>query len=283
MAALLTEAANYTRHVTMSRLVTRDEWLMLPGERAALEGVLSVVDPGLSIEIGTHAGGSLERVSAHSGAVHAFDLAMHPSVGPDRFPNVTFHFGDSHELLPAVLDELDLARTNVDFVLVDGDHTADGVRRDLEDLLSSPCTRETVILLHDTLNASVRLGLEKVDLDAFGTVRFVDYDFVQGQVMREGPQENELWYGLGLVVTGSEVPNADWPRHYAAPEVYAGFSSSLQRDDEISQPLGEGQLIELQREAADQKALVELMQSSVSWRLTAPLRRLRRLTRHRRR
>ncbi len=265
----------------MSRLLARDEWLMLPGERAALGGVLSVVNPGLSIEIGTHAGGSLELVSARSRAVHAFDLVMHPSVGPDRFPNVTFHLGDSHELLPAVLDELALARTNVDFVLVDGDHTAEGVRRDLEDLLSSPSTRETVILLHDTLNASVRMGLESVDLDAFGTVRFVDYDFVQGQVMREGPQENELWYGLGVVVTGSELRNADWPRHYAAPEVYAGFSSSLQRDDEIPQSLGDGQLIELQREAADQKALVDLMQSSLSWRLTAPLRRLRRAT-HRR-
>ena len=67
------------------------------------------------------------------------------------------------------------------------------------------------------------MGLESVDLDAFGTVRFVDYDFVQGQVMREGPQENELWYGLGVVVTGSELRNADWPRHYAAPEVYAGL------------------------------------------------------------
>jgi hypothetical protein len=155
------------------------------------------------------------------------------------------------------------------------------VTRDLEDLLSSPCTRETVILLHDTLNASVRMGLEKVDQDAFGTVRFVDYDFVQGQVMREGPQENELWYGLGIVVTGPELLNADWPKHYVAPEVYAGFSSSLRRDGEIPQPLGDSQLIELQREVADRGALVDLMQSSVSWKLTAPLRRLRSMTRRR--
>ena len=274
--------AKYTRAVTMSRFLTRGEWLMLPGERAALEGVLSFVHPGLSIEIGTHTGGSLERLSAHSDAVHAFDLVLHPSVTPDRFPNVTFHVGDSHELLPTVLDELARVRKNVDFVLVDGDHRAEGVRQDLADLLSSPCLRETVVLLHDTLNESVRAGLEQVDFSAFANVRFVDLDFIQGRVMREGPQQDELWYGLGLVVTGVGPWNSDWPDTYAASEVYAGFSSSLARADAIEQRLGYRQLVELQREAAEQKALVKLMESSVSWRLAAPLRHLRALTQRRR-
>ena len=110
---------------------------MMPGERAALEGLLSALKPSLSIEIGTSKGGSLERISAHSRAVHAFDLGRHAQLTSDRFPNVTFHIGDSHELLPTFLLRLAAAMQNVDFAFVDGDHSAVGVRRDVEDLLSS--------------------------------------------------------------------------------------------------------------------------------------------------
>ena len=51
--------------------------------------------------------------------------------------NVTLHTGDSHELLPPFLAELAEQGRNVDFVIVDGDHSSEGVRRDLEDLLNS--------------------------------------------------------------------------------------------------------------------------------------------------
>jgi cephalosporin hydroxylase len=96
---------------------------MLPGERAALEGVLSALRPSLSIEIGTDKGGSLEVIGAHSKIVHAFDLIRRAEVTTERFPNVTFHTGDSHELLPAVLAQLADAGLNVDFAFVDGNHT----------------------------------------------------------------------------------------------------------------------------------------------------------------
>jgi len=256
------------------RLLRRDDWLMLPGERAALEGVLSFVKPRLSIEIGTHAGGSLQSICAHSNAVHAFDIVSHRTVTQHRFSNVEFHIGDSHQLLPSLLAELARTGETVDFALVDGDHSAGGVRRDLLDLLESPCTRETLILLHDTLNADLRTGLEEVDFSAFESVCFVDLDFIHGRVMREGPQENELWWGLGIVATGPRF-EADWPTPYSAPEVYAGFSSSLRQAGAIHEPLGYGQLVELHDEIATLKSLVRKMESSISWRLTRPLRSVR--------
>jgi hypothetical protein len=264
---------------SISGLLAIGDWMMTPGERAALAGVVSMLKPSLSIEIGTHKGGSLEPISAHSTAVHSFDLVRHPEVTEDRFPNVTFHIGDSHKLLPELLAQLAESGANVDFVFVDGDHSAPGVQRDVEDLLSSASVRKTIILLHDTLNERVRAGLEQIDYSVGNRVRFVDLDFVQGKVMSEGPQKDELWYGLGLVVTGWELAGDQaWPPAYSASDVYAAFATELAEGESISR-LGYGQLRELEEQLAAQRELVKLMERSWSWRLTAPARSLAHLVR----
>lgn len=244
---------------------------MLPGERAALKGLLSALRPSLSIEIGTDKGGSLELIAEHSETVHAFDLVRDPAVRPDRFPNVSFHIGDSHDLLPRVLEQLSSEGGSVDFAFVDGDHTAAGVRRDLEDLLSSSSVEETVIFVHDTLNERVRAGLEQVDYAAFEKVTLVDLDFVQGRALRE---DGGLWAGLGIVVTGFDLgTEAGGPAVYGAPEVYAGLSASTRPNyDPVA---------EVEQELAIQRELLALMEASLSWRLTAPLRALARLSRAR--
>lgn len=260
-------------------LLRTGEWLMSPGERAAVHGVLRLLRPSLSIEIGTASGGSLEAISLESDEVHSFDLQRHSSLTSERFPNVIFHTGDSHQLLPAFLEQLSASDRNVDFVLVDGDHSAQGVQRDVHDLLSSPSAGTSVILLHDTLNRSVRTGLEKVDYGAFGKVRLVDLDFVPGRVMREGPQKDEYWSGLGIIVTGAELDVPSWPSAYPVSRVYEGFSSSRVDAAESSEALGTRQLVELEEQLATQKDLLRLMEASWSWRLTAPLRSARRLMR----
>jgi hypothetical protein len=252
-------------------LLSREDWAMLPGERAALEGILSALQPSLSIEIGTDKGGSLELIAAHSKTVHAFDLIRAPEVTSERFPTVSFHIGDSHELLPHVLEQLVSAGQNVDFAFVDGDHTAVGVRQDLEDLLSSPSVDHTVILVHDTLNERVRAGMEQVDYAAFGKVRLVDLDFVQGRALREG---GELWAGLGIVVAGFELGvGAAGPAVYGAPEVYASLTASARPDY--------NPLAEVEQELATQREVLAMIEGSLSWRLTAPLRAVSRLRRTR--
>jgi spermidine synthase len=169
------------------------------GERAALEGVLAALSPSLAIEIGTAEGGSLRRIAAHSAEVHSFDL-VEPDAETAKVAHATFHAGDSHALLPAFLAELAEAGRNVDFVLVDGDHSTEGVKADVEDLLSSPAIAQTTILLHDAANEVVRAGLDAVDLDAYRKVVHVDYDFVAGYVFREQSLRDEIWGGLGLIL-----------------------------------------------------------------------------------
>jgi len=127
-------------------LLSRTNWQMAPGERAALEGLLATVKPPLAIEIGTAQGGSLERIATHGAEVHTFDFEA--QVDEPAFPNVTFHDGDNHVLLAGLLDDFERAGRNVDFVLIDADHSTAGVRQDLEDVLTSSAVRETFIVMH---------------------------------------------------------------------------------------------------------------------------------------
>jgi hypothetical protein len=176
-------------------LFVRSDWQMAAGERAAIEGVLSLLKPSLAIELGTARGGSLHCIAAHSAEVHSFDFDPQVSDVPEH---VTLHRGDSHELLPRLLRRLEQEGRSVDFALIDGDHSAAGVRRDLHDLLSSPAVEQTVILLHDTGNEEVRAGLAELDYDGFEKVAYVDLSFVD--LNRPNGVLREHWGGLGIVV-----------------------------------------------------------------------------------
>jgi hypothetical protein len=164
-------------------------WAMQLGERAAFHGILGLLRPSLAIEVGT--GGSVKATAAYSEEVHAFDLVLPHHVDPEQLANVSFHIGNSHELLPEMLARFAADGRNLDFALVDGDHTAPGVRRDGEDILSSTCSETTVIELHDTLKERVRAGLEAIDFAHFEHVTYVELDMVQGNVARLGPYGDE--------------------------------------------------------------------------------------------
>lgn len=201
-------------------------WQMSFGERAAMEGILAQLKPRLSVEIGTAGGGSLATVARHSGEVHSFDLKHEKSL-TDRFPDVHFHSGDSHELLPKKLAAFAEESRNVDFVLVDGDHSSDGVKRDVDDLLESPAISDTIIVLHDTANELVRDGLERVSYASYPKVMFVELDLVGGYVMSTRELDGELWGGLGLIWVSTREPRyfrdiRESPYHPAAEILRAG-------------------------------------------------------------
>jgi hypothetical protein len=192
-----------------SRLLEeRSEWQMSLGERAALTGMLAQIRPRLAVEIGTAEGGSLRRISEYAGQVHSFDLVdPHPDVA--ALPNVTVHSGDNHVLLPELLGRLEAEGANVDFALVDGDHSAEGVERDMRDLLDSPAVGNTLILMHDTMNPEVRRGLLAVDYEAYPKVRHLAMDFVAGGMMVGGRSPGEMWGGLGLLIVDAVRPRGE--------------------------------------------------------------------------
>jgi hypothetical protein len=181
--------------------LTRDDgWQMSFGERAALEGVVSQLRPGLAVEIGTAEGGSLERIAAHSTEVHSIDVTHEP-VTRTLPSHVTFHTGSSAQLLAPLLESFVTAGRQLDFALVDGDHSYEGVRDDIAVLLDSGATARCAILVHDTMNAEIRAGIESLRLDDYGKIVYYELDFVPGYMYREGDCSGAVWGGLGLLLT----------------------------------------------------------------------------------
>ncbi len=165
------------------------------GEQAAMAGILSALEPQLALELGTFRGGSLARIAAYSKEVHTFDLASHVS---GVLPNVTYHIGDTRTSVPQVLNLLAEQQREIDFVLVDADHSRAGVEADMANLLNSPALQTTVILLHDCANEGVREGARNAILKA-RDVAYADLSFVSPGAARTSPFR-ELWGGLGIVI-----------------------------------------------------------------------------------
>jgi cephalosporin hydroxylase len=113
-------------------------WQMGAAERYALTSLLREIKPKLSIEIGTYKGGSLQVISHFSDEVISIDID--PEVGDSlkgMFTNVDLRIGDSHQLLNELILDLNNRGISPDFVLVDGDHSEHGVRKDIEILFSN--------------------------------------------------------------------------------------------------------------------------------------------------
>jgi Methyltransferase domain len=245
------------------------------GERAALLGVLGALRPRIAVETGTYEGGSLRFLAAHCAQVHTFDLCdlVH---GRDSFENVAFHIGDSRVLLPELLRDLQERAETVDFALIDGDHSSEGVRRDLASLLDSAVADSAVILLHDTMNPEVRAGIELAGLAARANVVYYELDFVAGYEFVGGHFDGQTWGGLGLVVTGDRRNSGYGPS--PAQTLYRESFEVMRERRSLDAQLVEARsdLDHVQRELQAARHWLNAIESSVSWRMTEPLRAVRR-------
>jgi cephalosporin hydroxylase len=176
-------------------------WLMNIGERFALAGLLQWLKPRLSLEIGTHQGGSLQALSKFS--EHVISIDRNPEVSREleaRFPNVFFRCGDSAKLLPVIVDETNRSDAVLDFVLIDGDHTTAGVRRDIEALLKLVPRARCVILMHDSGNPDCRAGIKSAPWSACPYVHDMQLDFVPGPGFNQWGQ----WGGFACALLRPE-------------------------------------------------------------------------------
>jgi hypothetical protein len=182
-----------------------DQWQMLDSERAMLLALLSWLKPQCAIEVGVYRGGSLGVLASHAAKVYALDIDPECAASyQDRFPNVDFVTGPSGKTLPALLDRLQASKESVDFVLIDADHTAAGVRGDIESILRyRPTSRPLYVLMHDSFNPECRRGMKEANWEANPHVHTVEIDFVVGMLL--GPDEpppfpRQMWCGLALAI-----------------------------------------------------------------------------------
>lgn len=176
-------------------------WQMSHPERMAVAHLLQRIRPKLAIEVGTYQGGSLSLISRFSGWVYSLDIDPKIPAKFAQFTNTTFITESSVTSLPALLARLQAEHAPLEFMLIDGDHSAEGVRCDLNAVLKYQPAREMFVLLHDSFNPECRRGMLAAEWSTARHVAFADLDFIHGKVVQQGgPFDGELWGGLALLV-----------------------------------------------------------------------------------
>jgi hypothetical protein len=185
--------------------VLLDHWQMMQWEQIALTGTLFRLKPKGALEIGVYFGGSLSLTSQFAQKIIAIDIE--PEVS-SRFacpPNVDLRIGASEALIPDALADFRNEGIPLNFVLIDAEHTAHGVKRDIESVLDYVPQEPLIVAIHDSGNRATRQGILSANWAGNPYVQFVDLDFVPGQVIEHLVSEGtvEVWGGLALAFLNS--------------------------------------------------------------------------------
>jgi len=183
-------------------------WQMTNCEKFALESLLRNHSPEIALEVGTYHGGSLQVLARYSRSVISIDIdeGVQSRIG-GKFSNVVFHTGDSTNLLPSILAQCTSAGKGVEFVIIDGDHSAAGVQRDIDAFLRWQPLRRCLVLMHDSFNPACREGIRTAPWASSLYVQSVELDFIPGIYHQEafdtaGPRT--MWGGFALAILSPE-------------------------------------------------------------------------------
>ncbi|MBR0644700.1 class I SAM-dependent methyltransferase [Plastoroseomonas hellenica] len=180
--------------------VITQNWQMMPWERIALTGLLSRMKPKGALEVGVYYGGSLSLTSQYASKIIGIDIDEAVLSRFERPSNVDLWIGSSTDLIPRALEWFSKANIPLNFVLIDADHSAAGVKRDIELVLQYRPTEPMLIAMHDSGNPDTRQGILAADWTRNPHVHMVECDFVPGQIIEHSvtAERGEIWGGLAL-------------------------------------------------------------------------------------
>jgi hypothetical protein len=174
-------------------------WQMSPAEQIGLIYLLQQLQPKVAIEIGTRFGGSLQVLAKYCEQVYSLDIDPEVPVRlAGQYQNVEYLIGPSTQTLPALLKKMSAGKAELAFVLVDGDHSAEGVRADINALLQFQPVVPLYIVMHDSFNPECRSGLRAAAWAECSHVHLVELDFVGGIINPSPAFRGQLWGGLAL-------------------------------------------------------------------------------------
>lgn len=179
-------------------------WEMTNNEKIVLLHLLEEIRPEISIEIGCKEGGSLQLISEFSKQVYSLDIDPKVTSLESKFPNVNFVIGDSKITLPLLLKKLLDEGKSPDFVLIDGQHSTDGVYTDITSILNTKVTKPLTVIMHDSFNPNCRKGMTSIDYNKYKNVHYVDIDFLHGTYSVHEGVKGEMWGGFGLIILKPE-------------------------------------------------------------------------------
>ena len=163
-------------------------WMMHPSERLTILGILSTMRPKRALELGCASGGLTYWLSQYCDEVVTVDIDPAVKSVAASFRNVTPMCMATHQAARELLAQ----GNQFDLTIIDADHSKQGVRRDLENVIPF----SDVIVLHDTFYLPCREGILSV---LAGRNIYFNLDLVPG-----GLQPDGLWGGLGIVAPRME-------------------------------------------------------------------------------
>jgi predicted O-methyltransferase YrrM len=171
-------------------------WMTFP-ERVALYSTIFGTRPERTLEIGTFRGGSSVIIVAALDDVGSGELVCidpQPQVAPETWERIkhraTLIEGTSPDAIHAAAPTPD-ARFQV--VLVDGDHSYEGVLRDVEGVLGA-LDDEAVLLFHDAYYSEVAAALDQM-LSRHAD-RLIDCGLVSNLPTPDDANPDVTWGGL---------------------------------------------------------------------------------------
>jgi hypothetical protein len=183
-------------------------WQMTRWEKYGFTSILEAAQPKVGIEIGTYRGGSLQVIANYAEKIYSLDLDASLSDRLGRqLPNVEFLTGNSRLILPALLNRIMEDGEELGFVLIDGDHSTEGVRCDINLMLRYRPVRPVFIVFHDSFNPDCRQGILSADWAGCDYVHYVEVDFVPGVYHFEAfdtAAPRSMWGGLALAIMRPE-------------------------------------------------------------------------------
>ena len=114
--------------------------------------------------------------------------------------NVELVIGHSREMIPQALASFEKLRIPLQYVLIDAEHSTEGIKRDIGTVLQYQPRTSMVMLIHDSGNPACRAGILSADWNASPYVHSVQCDFVPGQIIEHSVRDGrgEVWGGLAL-------------------------------------------------------------------------------------
>jgi hypothetical protein len=179
-------------------------WQMTRCEKYALVSILEAADPDVAIEIGRNKGGSLQVIAKKARKVYSIDVSSeHDRRIEEKIENANLMLGDSRDVVPSLIDRIEEKGESLDFILVDGDHSTEGVRSDLNNVIryepDSPC----YVVFHDSFHPPCREGILSADWEKSDHVHYVEVDFIPGVYHHQEfdtAQPRSMYGGLSLAL-----------------------------------------------------------------------------------
>jgi hypothetical protein len=125
--------------------------------------------------------------------------------------NAELWIGSSADLIPRALNDFQKRELPLEYVLIDAEHSANGVERDINLVLQHRPTAPMVILIHDSGNPGCRAGILSAGWKANPYVHSVQCDFVPGQIIEHSIKDGrgEVWGGLALAYLDKKPRTGD--------------------------------------------------------------------------